>query len=305
MSLLTRRDLNPAFRSHREDIEAGGRWVAFGRPDPTELVAEIRSRGIRSFETFQSDLSFLRELPQLEFLAVSSDPRDVRPIHDLPNLRRLSFSGTYDGRLDFARLPKLEHFSVNEGPRDGRGLDSLFGGHPRLESLSIGRSRLENLASLGRLRLRTLGLSGGLTSLGGSAALGPTLRRLALDGTPNLPSMDGVEMLTDLEVVSIQGLRHVTTVEWAAELRQLRLLSLFDQKGIESLRPLADHPSLEFLTFGRVKDLDLEPLARIPRLKLFLTGHYRWNRDLADFPYLHGLPRDDPARREYYSLISD
>ena len=116
--------------------------------------------------------------------------------------------------------------------------------------------------------------------------------------------MAGVEQLSNLEVVSIQGLRHVTTIEWAAELRKMRLLSLFDQKGIESLWPLADHPSLEFVTFGRVKDLDLEPLARIPRLKLS-DGHYRWNRDLADFPYMHELPREHPARREYYGLVSD
>jgi hypothetical protein len=100
--------------------------------------------------------------------------------------------------------------------------------------------------------------------------------------------------------VGIDGLRHITTVEWAAGLPRLRLLDVFDQAGIESLWPLAGHSSVEFLTFGRVRDLDLDPLDRIPNLKLFLTGHYRWNRDLSEFPeYMSTMPADHPARLEY------
>ena len=103
-------------------------------------------------------------------------------------------------------------------------------------------------------------------------------------------------------VVAIEGLRQITALDWAARLPRLRLLDVFEQKGIESLKPLAGHPSLEFLTFGRVKDLDLEPLGLIPNLKLFLTGTYRWNRDLSEFPYMHNLPRDHQVRQEYISL---
>jgi hypothetical protein len=115
----------------------------------------------------------------------------------------------------------------------------------------------------------------------------------------------GIEDLSELEVVRLSGLRNVTTLEWAPNLLHLRLLDVFEQAAIESLWPLADHPALEFLTFGRVKDLDLEPLARVARLKLFLTGNYRWNRPLSDFPYMHELARDDPARAEYAALVSD
>jgi hypothetical protein len=85
-------------------------------------------------------------------------------------------------------------------------------------------------------------------------------------------------------------------------LPRLRLLDVFEQKGIESLWPLAGHPPLEFLTFGQVKDLDLEPLGAIPDLKLFLTGRYRWNRDRSEFPFMHDLPADHPARREYSAV---
>ncbi len=173
---------------------------------------------------------------------------------------------------------------------------------PLLESLAIGRYRHDDLTPLGGLPLRSLALSGRLSSLAGARALAPTLERLSLDAAPNLASLDGIELLSRLEIVEIDGLRHITTIEWAAGLPRLRLLDVFGQKGIESLWPLADHPSIEFLTFGRVRDLDLGPLERIPHLKLFLTGHYRWTRELSAFPYMHHLPADHPARTAYYSL---
>ena len=303
MSVLVQRgELNPLSRSHRREIEAGGRWVAFGQPDPDELVAEIKTRAVRSLVSFQRDLSFLRLVPQLQFLVVSSDPGDVAPIHALADLRSLSFTGTWGGRLDFRAFPKLESFGVIECPRDEGGLDTLFGGHPTLGSLAIGRYRHDDLTPLGGLRLRWLALNGRLSSLAGARALAPTLERLSLDAAPNLASLEGIELLSRLEVVEIEGLRHITTIDWAAHLPRLRLLDLFDQAGIESLWPLADHPSIEFLTFGRVRDLDLDPLGRIPNLRLYLTGHYRWNRDLGDFPYMHHLPADHPARTAYYAL---
>ncbi len=241
MSLLVQRgELNPLSPSHRREIEAGGRWVAFGQPDPDELVAEITARGVRSLVTFQSDLSFLRRVPQVEFLVVSSDPKDVAPIHDLPNLRSLHFTGTWGGRLDFTAFPKLESFEIVECPKDGGGLDTLFAGHPVLESLAIGRYRHDDLTPLGGLQLRTLALSGRLSSLDGAEALAPTLQRLSLDAAPNLAKLDGIELLSHLEIAEIDGLRHITTVEWAAGLPRLRLLDVFDQKGIGSLWPLAD-----------------------------------------------------------------
>ena len=129
---------------------------------------------------------------------------------------------------------------------------------------AIGRYRHDDLTPLGGLRLTWLALSGRLSSLAGAGALAPTLQRLSLDAAPNLASLDGIELLSHLEIVEIDGLRHITSVEWAARLPRLRLLDVFDQKGIESLWPLADHPSIEFLTFGRVRDLDLEPLEPDP-----------------------------------------
>lgn len=303
MSLLKQRgELNPASPSHREEIDAGGRWVAFGDPDPDELVAEIRERNVRSLVTFQGDLGFLLEVPQLEYLVVSGNPRDVSPIHDLPNLRRLMFSGTYGGRIDFTKLTRLEWFAVNECPKDG-GIDSLFDGHGTLRALSISRWRFADLRPLAALRLRSLGLSGGLTTLAGIDAQAETLERLDLDGMPNLLSLAGIEVLKRLEVLALEGLRNITRVDWVQDLPSLRLLNIFDLKEVESLGPLGGHPSLEFVTFGRVKDLDLEPLSRLPKLRLMLTGQYRWNRPPTDFPMIGDVPRDHPDRLAYYALM--
>lgn len=304
MGILKQRgELNPASPSHRDEIEAGGRWVAFGDPDPDDLVAEIRARNVRSLVTFQRDLGFLRQVPQLEFLVVSSNPRDVSPIQELPNLRRLMFSGTWHGTLDFRSLPNLDSFVVNECPKDGGGLDGLFAGHPRLERLSIARSRLADLRPIAALSLRALGLSGGLTSLAGIEAQAEHLERLDLDGMPDLPSLDGIGVLKKLEVLAIEGLRHVTTIDWVQGLPSLRLLDISDLKGVETLRPLAGHPNLEYVTFGRVKDLDLEPLDHLPKLRLMLTGNYRWNRPLSDLPQVGAVPIDHPDRRDYYGLV--
>ena len=199
-------------------------------------------------------------------------------------------------------LPNLVSFAVNESPKDGGGLDSLFAGHPRLEALSLGRSRLADLRPLAGLHLRTLGLSGGLTSLAGSEALATKLDHLMLDSAPNLTSLDGIEALTSLGVISISGLRNIAALDWVAALPRLRMLDAFDQKLIDSLKPLAGHPSLEFVSFGRVKDLDLRPLTQLPRLRVVQTGNYRWNLPLSDFPMLGSFARDDPTRREYYTL---
>lgn len=302
MAILVRRgEQTPRSSFDQEEIAAGGQWVAFGMPDPDELVAEIRAKDVRSLHTYHRDLAFLREVPQLEFLTLS-DPQDVAPVHDLPRLRSLSMSGTWGGRLDFTRMPNLRSFWALETPKDGGGIDTLRAGHPSLESLAIGRNRSEDLTPFAALRLRSLGISGGLRSLDGASALAETLVRLSLDSAPNLVSLAGIDQLQNLQVVQIDGLRHITTVEWAARLPNLRLLDVFDQKAVESLGPLRGHPSLEFITFGRVKDLDLEPLTQVPHLKLILTGPYRWNRDLAEFPYMHNLPADHPARAEYYAL---
>jgi hypothetical protein len=295
--ILQERRLQPLQSSHRAMREAGGLWAALGRPDPAAIVAEVRRRGIRALEVQHADIGFLAELPELEFLYVASDPPDATPVMRLPNLRFLSFTGTWGGRLDFGALPRLEWFSAVECPRGGGGLDSLFAGHDQVLDLGIGRYPWADLTAPGALRLRRLAIwdSRAITGLDGLAALAPTLRGLDLDGLPNLPSLAGLEVLADLEVLRLGRLRHVTELSVVRELPSLRALHVFELKDVASLAPLAGHPALECLTFGRIRDLDLAPLESLSRLRLVHTGRYRWNRDLDVFPNRLGMETDDPA----------
>jgi hypothetical protein len=138
--------------------------------------------------------------------------------------------------------------------------------------------------------------------MAGAEGLATTLTRLSLYNCPALPSLSGVQVLHALEAVALDSLRQVSTLEFARRLSGLRHLDVFELKDVESLWPLADHPSLEFLAFGRIRDLDLEPLTRLPRLKLILTGFYPWNRDLHDFPNMHDVHPGDPAVVEWRAL---
>jgi hypothetical protein len=277
--------------------DAGGLWAALGRPDPAAIVAEVRQRGIRALEVQHADLGFLAELPELEFLYVASDPPDATPVMTLPNLRFLSFTGTWGGSLDFAAFPRLEWFSAVECPRAGGGLDTLFAGHDVLRDLGIGRYPWPDLAPLGALRLGRLAIwdSRALVALDGVAGLAPTLRGLDLERLPNLASVAGLEALADLEVLRLGLLRQITDLAFVRDLPNLRALHIFELEDVASLTPLAGHPALECLTFGRIRDLDLEPLGTLPRLRLVHTGRYRWNRDLDAFPNRLEMEPDDPA----------
>lgn len=301
--VLVERELNPLLPAHRAMLDIGGLWWARPPVDGSRVVDEARDRGVRALELQESDIGLVRELPQLEFLNLL-DVADPEPLYDLPRLRGLSISGTWHGRIDFRRLPLLESFGVVECPRDEGGLETLSDGHPRLRRLEVGRYRHADLRPLARLRLERLhlGYARGFTSLAGADALAETLLGLGLFNCPKLASLDGVEALTRLEALSLERLRHITTLDFVPRLPRLRYLDVFELENVETLSPLADHPSLEFVAFGRVRDLDLDPLARAPRLKLILTGRYRWNRDVHSFPYLHDFPSDHPLVAQWRAL---
>jgi hypothetical protein len=281
---------------------SGGLWAADRDADRKAVVVEARERGIRAFSV-QGNVDFIAELPELEFL-VAMDPPDVRPIHALPRLRLLSLSGTWGGRLDGSAWPRLEWFSAVETPKDEGGVETLLSGQPGLRSLGVGRYRRADFVGVRGPRLESLAIwdSRALTSLAGIGSLGGTLTALNLAMLPNLSSLDGIESLPLLEVVKLDGIRQVTTLDAVARLPHLRFLDIMDLKTVASLWPLAGHPTLEYVSFGPTRDLDLDPLLEIPNLKLVLTGSHRWNRDVHGLPYWHDCPPDDPRRLEWNRL---
>lgn len=301
MSDLKPRPLIREMDSGREMAAAGGLWLVGHSTDRAAAIAEVRERGLRALEVV-GDLSFVADLPDIEFL-VARDPPEVAPIHRLSKLRLLSFSGTWGGSLDGAAWPELRWFGAVETPKGGGGIETLFV-HPSLRSLGLGRPRLADLGPIEAPRLESLdiGQTPTLTTLAGIERHASRLLDLSLGALPALESLRGLESLERLEVLHLDGLRHVTSLEDVAKLPRLRFLDVFDLKKVESLAPLAHHPTLEFVGFGRTVDLDLDPLFTIPNLKLILTGTYRWNRDVHELPYLADLPRDDPRRVEWTHL---
>ncbi len=238
-----------------------------------------------------------RDLPDLEFLSVEGTV-DVTPVHGLARLRSLNLAG-FRSSLDLQAFPHLEWFGVEECPPDG--LDSLRSGHGTLRSLGVGRYPFDDLVPLGPMPLSALTLGGAdLKGLDGIGSFGRTLRRLVIDGCPNLDSMQGISDAPNLEHLVLSDVRRITTLEWVRDLPALQFLNILEVRNVETLAPLAGHPSLQFVNFGKIRDLDLEPIARIPNLKLFNTGFYRWNRDLRTLPSFQFEPAESPLKQEWF-----
>jgi hypothetical protein len=300
MSVLHERGLH-AERSRDVAIRsAGGLWFALGSTEPADIVAEVRQRGIQGLEVQRRDISFLAELPDLEFLVLNTAEPDAVPINGLHRLRALAFNGGWKGRLDFANLPDLEWLFVAEVDLD-RGIESLLTGHARVRDLSLGHypaadlSAVANLPALERLEVVN---SRRFTGMAGGPAVSPSLRQLVLARLPRLASLDGISALPNLEYVEIDSCSQVTDLGPLLGLTRLRFLTLRQPKGIPSLAPLAGHPSLEFVSFDKIGDGDLGPLLTMPRLRAISPGRYRYSFDPASLPLLDELPDDDPFRVE-------
>lgn len=302
MTVLTHNErLRPEIPAHRALLEVGGEWIADPWAEPSEVIAEARARGVRALKTPGKDIAFVRQLPELEFLSLG-DCGDVSPALELSRLRGFQ-AASWDGTIDANAWPMLERFAAGEPPRDGGGVETAYS-HPRLRSLGLGRFLGTDLAPITAPRLEELNLAASrLESLSGIEQHADTLELLSLDSVPKLASLRGVEALARLEVLAIEGARLVTTLEDAAKAPALRLLDIFDQKGIESLAPLAGHPTLEFVTFQRTGDMSLDALFEIPNLRMVLgPPRSRWNRDIHDLPFMHDIPEEDPRQVEYTRL---
>ena len=129
------------------------------------------------------------------------------------------------------------------------------------------------------------------------------LTYLDLFRLPKLASLAPLGRLTSLESLHLATMRQVTTLEEVASIPGLRLLDISEQKGIESLTPLAGHPTLEHIAFGRTGDMDLSPLREVPQLKLVSYG-YRgsWKGSVGDATDFFDTDEDHPDRQSWRRL---
>jgi hypothetical protein len=304
LGILHERGLHPERSSDIAKRAAGGLWFAFNDANPSEIVAEARDRGIRALEVQHRDISFLADLPDLEFLTLNTAEPDAGVINNLHRLRGLAFSYGWKGRLDFAQLPTLEWLYIATADPD-RGLETLLAGHTTIRQLAVGHypaADLNALANLPALERVEIVNSRRFTSLAGADVVGASVRQLVLALLPRLDSLDEIAGLRHLEYLAIESCSRVTDLAPLQGLPRLRFLNLMQPKGIPSLRHLVGHPSLEYVSFGKVTDGDLTPLRELPRLRLINPGGYRYNIDPAEFPWLDSLPDDDPLRVEYRSM---
>lgn len=280
----------------------GGMWRAKPSATIDEIVAEVERRGIKAMH-FRGDVEAVRHLPQLEHVQ-AQDFDDISPLERLRDLKSL-FLTAWGGRLDAEWWPDLERFGANEFPRGGGGVETVVR-HPRLRALSLDGYPEESLRPIASTRLETLDLfrSRKLTALDPTDAVATSVRHLSLDQAPKLNSASGLERLQNLEVLKLEGLPHITAIDFVAELPRIRFLGIADLKNVQSLRPLAGHPSLEYVQCGPPKDQDAQPLHELPRLKMVQGfNSARWAEKLAGLPTSRDFPDDHPVKVEWSRLV--
>lgn len=280
----------------------GGLWTVPDGADREAVVEEVLARDVKGLMVDGHDLGFLHRLPHLEFLTLASV--DLSTLPPLPRLRYLELTN-WSGRLPWEELPALEWFVGFEGPRGRSGLEQVYSA-PGVRSLWLdGMYRDADLHPVTAPRLQALKLwtTSTVTSLDGIEQHADRLTHLDLFRLPKVASLKPLGQMERLESLHIEGLRQVTTLEEIAAAPGLRLLDISEQKGIESLAPLAGHPTLEHLAFGRTVDMDLSPLQSVPHLKVVSHGYVgSWKGSAGDVLRLQEAEEEHPSVQAWRRL---
>lgn len=279
---------------------AGGEYEAFGS---TALEAEVRELGARALRISAAQLAEIAGLDQIEFLTVGFGLADPAFIESLPKLRGLYVDG-WKGRLDFGRLPRLEWLAIGDA-RAADGLDGLLTHHPTLRSLDVvfyqGRDlrSIRELPALKRLRLKQSRVQT-LDGLGGALALS----ELLIEYSPRLHSLSAIRDCERVQYLALGPARGVTDIADAGRLPALRFLNLLELASIDSLRPLAGHPSLELLFLPQDVKVGIEALAEMPMLRAIWGPPRVLAKAPSAIPIFQELARDDRWVREMRSLMT-
>ncbi len=223
------------------------------------------------------DFRFLSELPDLELLNIISSPVDsLSTVEQLTHLKSLSISCHWKDKIDLCALTKLERCFISFD----KGAESIFD-CCSLKYLYIDEFKLTNYQALSRLHnleYLTVGNSNfNQTEL--FPELGQ-LRKLVLLNCRQLDRLQGIDQLSGLEWLTIDGSRKLSSVEELAGLKNLLVLQLSNNKEIDSLAPIKQLTQLKALCFFGdtvFKDGDLGFLEAFSSLSLLgFTGrrHY-------------------------------
>jgi len=212
-------------------------------------------------------LSFLRDIPHLlGFQIIDHLTRDVSDIHYLRSLRSLDINTYCDTEIDFACFPHLTNVGIEwrEGASslyDCTTLRHVFTNNCSAKSLEVfcKLNQLEYL-SLKSPRLEMIGNVPNLQSL----------TFLGIYNASRLSSLAGVEQFPNLEMLEVERCRKISNIVPVASLRRLRRLMIANCGDIESLKPVEELKELREVFFHestRIRDGDLMPLKKLPRLE--------------------------------------
>ncbi|MEM7262109.1 MAG: hypothetical protein AAF488_08970 [Planctomycetota bacterium] len=213
-----------------------------------------------------SNLEFLRDLPFLHGLDVYCwSLQDVEAIESLQELRHLGLEVESKHPLRFDNFPRLQSLLVTWRP----GFESSLS-TKSLRYLNVERFPYRTLEEFQLPHLERLDLSsrdlGALTGLEACSQL----KSLDLLGRPALTSIEALQNLPALEVISIDGSKELKDLTPLARCQKLRRLVLENCGSIESLsflEPLEELTHLFFLGDTTIDDGDLSAATRLPQLK--------------------------------------
>ena len=249
-----------------------------------EFIKSNRVEGLwirgNKFYTTELSLAFLKELPWLKYLKIDGKFKktEYKAVEFLKNLESLSFGDHEAFEIDFSNMKNLKsYFSPIK-----------HSSHPILCSETIEYlgtvTNLETFAPFSALiNLKELYIMAKkMKNLSGIEAL-RNLRSLAIDYGRNIESFSLLEKLDILEKLSLYGCNKLARLDHVSKIKNLKCL-WFDGCGkVESLNPIVESSSIEFISFGDtiIEDGDIECLTKIRSLK----GVYFRNKKFYNMKY--------------------
>lgn len=252
----------------------------------------------------RSELSFLLELRELRALLLTDwNLQDSSVVNELAGLRYLKLFTYCETEIRFDRLPDLEMCSLEWRP----GAQSLF------EHRGVKKLFLNRLVTGGGLRCLA-----NMTSLGALALANPRLPTVAgienlsdlefleIGNSRTLSDLSGLEALSALTWLELSACRSIGDVSSLGRLTQLRILLLGDLGDIASIRPLSQLRKLEklfLLESTCVTDGDLSALAVLPELEhVVFEDRPHYSHPATDFPVLSTKELVDWRRQATHEL---
>lgn len=241
-----------------KDIEYFNQHLFYKRPEVAlklvratpDLVAHLKNLTHLKRLWLQSamcDLEFVRSMPQLEELSISSqENHSLKPLEVLSNLQELAINGKFQHIKSIGRLTNLQKLDIN-----------------------IHYSNTDFLVPLQKLVF--VSLSGGIAHLQGIERL-KNLKEIHINHLLRADDklLKPIANVTNLQVLHLADLGLLNDLKWlqGAKLSSLFLTNLKNLKTFEGLQLLSQLEAIALRgTFKYQKDWDLKPLLECKKLK--------------------------------------